>query len=159
MVLDNVLEFQGLLDEEEMAPYPDISAEPPGVELELEESDFQLNTDELEPDFRELAATALDNAGINPTKRIQAARDRVTAVAAKTAGPQLVEAAEDEIVYEITFDLPDTRLGQYAAPPNALTSPIPSFFSGMSVNITKTSGRRDSPRSCRSVIRHQQPLP
>lgn len=70
-------ELQGLLEEEEdTAPYPDISAEPPGVELESEESDFQLITDDPEPDFRELAAAALDNAGINPTERIQAAQDR-----------------------------------------------------------------------------------
>ena len=40
MVLDNVLEFQGLLDEEEMAPYPDISAEPPRMELESEVLDL-----------------------------------------------------------------------------------------------------------------------
>jgi hypothetical protein len=39
-------EFQGLLEEEETAPYPDISAEPPGVELESEVSDFQLITDD-----------------------------------------------------------------------------------------------------------------
>jgi hypothetical protein len=84
-----------------MAPYPDISAEPPGVELESEESDFQLITDDPEPDFRELAAAALDNAGINPTKRIQAARDRVAAVAAETAGPRLVEAAEDKMSYQV----------------------------------------------------------
>ncbi len=77
-------ELQGLLKEEEMAPYLDISAKPPGVELESEESDFQLITDDLEPDFCELAAAALDNAGINPTKRIQAARDRVAATV-KTA--------------------------------------------------------------------------
>jgi hypothetical protein len=68
-VPDNDSEFQGLLDKEETAPYPDISAEPPGVELESEESDFQLITDDLEPDFCELVAAALDNAGINPTER------------------------------------------------------------------------------------------
>ena len=39
-------EFQGLLEEEETAPYPDISAEPPGVELESEVFDFQLITDD-----------------------------------------------------------------------------------------------------------------
>ncbi len=86
------MEFQGLLDEDKAAPYPGISAEPPGVELELEESNFQLITDDPEPNFHELAAAALDNAGINPTKRIQVARDCVLDAAAKTAGQRLVEA-------------------------------------------------------------------
>jgi hypothetical protein len=104
-------ELQGLLEEEEdTAPYPDISVEPPGVELELEESDFQLITDDPEPHFRELAAAAFDNAGINPIGRIHAAQGHVAAAAAaaaETAGPRLVEAEEDEIVYEITLNLPD----------------------------------------------------
>ncbi len=111
------------------------------MELESEESDFQLITDDPEPHFRELAATAHDNAKINPTKRIQAAWDRVAAIAAETAGPRLVEAAENEIVYEITFDLPDAGLGQYAFPPGAPTSPTPSFSSGLSDDVTTTSGR------------------
>jgi hypothetical protein len=154
-------ELQGLLKEEEdMAPYPDISAEPPGVELELEESDFQLITDDPEPNFCELAAAALDNAGINTTKRIHAARDCVAAAAAaaKTAGPRLVEAEEDKIVYEITFDLPDAGLGHNTVPPDAPASPMMLFSSGMSDEDTTTSRRRHPPRSCRSVIRHQQPL-
>ncbi len=44
-------EFQGLLDDEEEAAYPKISAELPGVELEEEERDFTPITDELEADF------------------------------------------------------------------------------------------------------------
>ena len=44
--------FQGLLeDQEEDVPYPDISAELPGVELEEEEKEFQTILDEPEPDF------------------------------------------------------------------------------------------------------------
>ena len=57
-------DFQGLLEVDE-APFPDISAELPGVPLEDEEYDFQVVTDEPEPDFEELAAAALDNAGID----------------------------------------------------------------------------------------------
>ncbi len=34
------LELQGLLTKEDTAPYPDISAEPPGVDLESEESNL-----------------------------------------------------------------------------------------------------------------------
>jgi hypothetical protein len=33
-------EFKGVLEEEEAAPYPDLSTEPPGVELEREEAKF-----------------------------------------------------------------------------------------------------------------------
>ena len=53
-------EFQGLLEDEEEAAYPDISAEPPGVELKSEEADFSAVTDDPEPDFEQLAAAALD---------------------------------------------------------------------------------------------------
>ena len=76
-------------------------------------------------------------------ERIQAARDRVAAVPAKTAGPRLVEVDEDKLVYEITFNLPDAGLGQNAIPPNAPASPMPSFSSGMSDNVTTTFGRQD----------------
>jgi hypothetical protein len=55
-------EFQGLLEEEEAVPYPDLSMEPPGVELEREEAEFTAITKEDEPDFWALAAAALDNA-------------------------------------------------------------------------------------------------
>jgi hypothetical protein len=44
-------EFKGFLKEEEVAPYPDISAELPGVELESEEANFTGVTEEPEPDF------------------------------------------------------------------------------------------------------------
>jgi hypothetical protein len=45
-------EFQGLLENNSSAPYPDISAEFPGVELETEEDrDFAPVTDEPEEDF------------------------------------------------------------------------------------------------------------
>ena len=127
-----------------MAPYPDLSGEPPGVELKSEESNFQLITDDPEPNFCELASVALDNAGMNPTERIQAARDRVAAFAAKTAGPRLVEAGEDEIVYEITFNLPDAGLGQNVVPLNAPGSPTPLFSLGMFDDITTTSRRQKS---------------
>ncbi len=43
-------EFQGLLEDEE-APFPDISAELPGVLLEEDISDFQVVTDKPKPYF------------------------------------------------------------------------------------------------------------
>ena len=65
--------FQGLLEDEvEDAPYPDISAELPGVELDAEEREFQTILDDPEPDFRDMAAAALHNAGIDGDKTIQA---------------------------------------------------------------------------------------
>jgi hypothetical protein len=57
--------FQGLLEEEDTV-FPDISAKLPGVELEAEEAAFQMVEDEQDPLFKELAAAALDNTGINP---------------------------------------------------------------------------------------------
>jgi len=45
-------DFQGLLkDKVEDAPYPDISAELRGVELDEKEQEFQTILDEPEPDF------------------------------------------------------------------------------------------------------------
>ena len=66
-------EFQGLLENDDKAPYPDISAELPGVALEIEERDFTPVTDEQEDDFRDLAGAALHNAGIDADQRICAA--------------------------------------------------------------------------------------
>jgi hypothetical protein len=65
-------DFQGLL--EEPAPYPDLSAELPGVLLDDEDIDLSVVTDDPEPDFAELAAAALENAGINARDRLQAAQ-------------------------------------------------------------------------------------
>ena len=43
----------------------DVSAKLPGVELKAEERDFSSVSNEPEADFRELAAAALHNAGID----------------------------------------------------------------------------------------------
>jgi hypothetical protein len=108
-VLEDDPEFQGLLEDNKEAAYPDISAEPPGVELESEEADYASVTDEPEPNFEKLAATPLDNAGINPQDCLCAAQ-AAAAAAPLRAEPALVEADDDEIVYKITFDLPDMGL-------------------------------------------------
>jgi len=128
-------EFQGLLEDEEEAAYPDISAEPPGVELESNEADFSAVTDDPEPDFEQLAAAALDNAGINPQDRLHAAQAAHTAAEVARAaaaadfkhrGHALVEANQDKIVYEITFDLPDAGLIRgNAVPVNVPPPPVP----------------------------------
>jgi hypothetical protein len=68
-------EFQGLLEDDE-APYQDIIAEFPLVELESEVAEFTvLSTNDPEPDFCNLATMALNNAGMNPDNRLWAAKD------------------------------------------------------------------------------------
>ncbi len=87
--------FQGLLKEEE-AVYPNITAELPGLPLEEEVIDHRAVTDKDEPDFRVLAARALDNANINPAAHLRAA---CMAEAQPVApGPALIDADEDKII-------------------------------------------------------------
>ena len=93
-------EFQGLLENEDEAPYPDISAELPGVALAIEEHDFTPVTDEPEDDFHDLAGAALHNAGIDADQRIHAALNANN----EHRAPAIIEANEDEIVSEVTFD-------------------------------------------------------
>jgi hypothetical protein len=106
-------EFQGLLEDKvKMAAYPDISAKMPGVKLEEEEHNFQVVTDNPEPDFAALATAALDNAGIGSHDRLCTFQQlQQQANPAPPTGPAMIEADGDKIVYEITFDLPDARLG------------------------------------------------
>jgi hypothetical protein len=63
-VLENFPEFQGLL--KETAPYLDVTAELPGVELEDDIDAHQVVTEEPDPNFAVLATAALENAGIDP---------------------------------------------------------------------------------------------
>ncbi len=79
------------------------------MELECELADDQVVTDEPEPDFAELAAAALENAGIDPHDRSQSAQ---ATAAARPQEPALIEAKDDKIVYEIILDLPDAGLIQ-----------------------------------------------
>ena len=105
-------DFQGLLEEEEAAaPYPDITTELPGVELESKEGEFQTVLDEPEPDFRDMEVAALHNAGIDGDEIIRRGRERALAAAhAERRGANLLEADEDELVCEIAFELPDEGL-------------------------------------------------
>jgi hypothetical protein len=159
-------EFQGLLENKEEAAYPDISAEPPGVELESQEADFTAVTDDPEPDFEQLAAVALDNAGIDPQNRLHAAQAAHAAAAAGFGrqGPALVEADEDEIVYEITFDLPDAGLlGGNVIPGDTLPPPAPvasitdlASETDILIALEAVPTNRHYPlRSRRSAVGHQ----
>jgi hypothetical protein len=76
------------------------------VELKEEERDFTPVTDEPEADFCELAGAALHNAGINADDRIRAALGAAT----EHSVPAVIESNKDELVYEVTFKLPDAGL-------------------------------------------------
>ncbi len=113
-------------------------------------------TDNPEPDFEDLAAAALDNAGIDTADRLRAARVATEAAAATPIrpqdGPRLIEAEPDKTVYEIIVELPNACLlpglvpdapdEPIALPPN--NDPIPA-----------TSPRRYPTRSRRSVVGNQ----
>jgi hypothetical protein len=146
--------FQGLLKDEEEAAYPDISAELPGVERESEEVNYAAVTDKPVPDFEQLAATALNNAGIDPQDRLCAAR-----AAAGRTGPILVEAKDNKIVYEITFDLPDAGLDGGNVVPNDAPAPHPNggdpIFNMANKTVEVTTNQRYPDQSCRSVVGHQ----
>jgi hypothetical protein len=99
--------FQDLLEGgEEVTLYPDISAELPGVELEEKERECQTVPDKPEPDFCELAAAALHNTGIIADDSVRAA-GALGATDMERGDAALAEADKDEIVYKITFDVPD----------------------------------------------------
>jgi hypothetical protein len=105
-VPEDDLEFQGLLDEaEDTSVYPDVSSELLGVALEEQERNFQTITEEPEPDFQDLAEATLRNAGINADAALQRAN-----LENAPRGPAVVEAKDDEIIYEITCNLPDAGL-------------------------------------------------
>jgi hypothetical protein len=112
--------IQGLLKEEE-AVYPNITAELPGVPLEEEVVDHRAVTDEDEPNFRVLAARALDNANINPAAHLRAAH--VAEAQPVAPGPALIDANEDKIIYKPTFDLPGAGLAPPIAPDGVAVVP------------------------------------
>ncbi len=149
-------EWTGLLEEDEAAPYPNLSAEPPGVELEHEEAKFTAITKEDEPDFWAFAVAALDNAGIDPDVRIPAANNYINNNAVQQ-GPAFIEADQDKIVYEITFDLPDAGLA-----PDQNTIPAGANEFGPNTHLSIKSSHHASPeqrqyqqQSCRSVVGHE----
>jgi hypothetical protein len=71
----------------------------------------------------------LDNEGIDPQDRLRTAQ-AAAAAAPIRAGPALVEANDDKIVYKITFDLPNAGLASgniiqdNAPPPPAVEASI-----------------------------------
>ena len=84
IVPKGVPESQGLLKEE--APFPEMSAKLPGVPLEEDEEDFQVVTKEPAPDFKTLAAAALESAGIDTRDCLHAMQDAVEGAGEGLAG-------------------------------------------------------------------------
>jgi hypothetical protein len=85
-------------------------AELPKKALTTEEEEFQFVTDEPMPEFVELAAVVLDNAGINPGDTVLHAHvvaAELNAPHGNNQHPAVIKANPDEVVYKITFNLPD----------------------------------------------------
>jgi hypothetical protein len=126
------------------------------VELEREEAKFTTITEEDEPDFQALAAATLDNAGIDPDVRIRAANNYINNNA-KQRGPAFIEANQDKIMYEITFDLPDAGLapGQNTIPAGADNFDSDTHSSIKSLHHASPEQRQYPQQSCRSVVGHE----
>ncbi len=105
------------------------------MEVECKDEDFQVVTDEPVPDFAELAATALDNAGIDPAERLRLANN-AAADRQEARLPDIVESDADEVVYEITFDFPDAGLGNNVVPPDPLLQAWLAMLGFVSVSST-----------------------
>jgi hypothetical protein len=118
------------------------------VELTSEEDDYPAITEEPEADFQHLAAAALDNAGFDTVAWLRTARDLVDAatigIAPQNPRAALVEANEDKIVCEITFNLPDAGLEPDIEPT------IPPVQPGNATAVNATD--YDPSRSYRSVV-------
>ncbi len=87
--------------------------------LKDEEADLQVVTDKPKPDFEELAAAALDNAGINANDCLQATQQATL----PHPGPALIEANDEKIVYEITLDMLNAGLAANNVVPATATPP------------------------------------
>jgi hypothetical protein len=149
--------FQGLLeDKEEAAVYPDISVEHPGVTLEDEVNNIAGMVNDNEPDFCNLAAISLDNVGINPQARLQTMQNIPggNEPTPQEAGPALIDANNDKIVYKVTFDLPNAGLvlpeGVAAIPLGKGDIPVPPPVPDKPIEM-----RRYPTQSRRSAVVHQ----
>ncbi len=76
---------------------------------------------------------------------------------AEQQGPAFIEADQDKIVYEITFDLPDAGLapGQNTIPAGANEFGSNTHSSIKSLNHASPEQRQYPQQSCRSVVRHE----
>jgi hypothetical protein len=126
------------------------------VKLEEDKVAYQTVPNKPEDKFRDMAAVALDNAKIDPNAQLRAAH-QITKDARErngARGPAVVEADDNKIIYEITFDLPDEGLlaadqGAQLADTRDDTIDIPIVPEGKGV------GQCYSTQTCRSVVGNQ----
>ena len=113
-------------------------------------------TDKPGPDFEDLTAAALDNAGIVTADCLRAARVATETVAAAPIRPsdcpRLANAKQDEIVYEITMELLDTGL-MPGLVPNGPVGPIAQPPDNDAATVS--SPRQYPTRVSRSVVSNQ----
>jgi hypothetical protein len=154
-------DFQGLLENEEEAVYPNVSTKLPRVELKAEERDFTPVSDEPEADFRELVAAALHNTGIDTEEQLRAVREAASNVPVNLHQLAVVEADEDKIVYKITFDLPNAGLSGEGQ--SQLQVPLGNNWDDTTIapivpvdtDGPEVPSQRYPTRSCRSAVRNQ----
>jgi hypothetical protein len=78
--------------------------------MEEEEDSTHAVIEEGELDFRDLAARALEKTGMKTEERMRVANN-LPPTALPQDRPALVEANNDEIMYGLTFNLPNAGLG------------------------------------------------
>ena len=110
--------------------------------------------DEPEPDFQDLAGDALYNAGINADEALRRANLGNTPPA-----PAVVEAEDDELVYEITLDLPDAGLGLMNGNPAMILGEDRNDNTPVAIaedtEDTPTDGQRYPTQARRSAVGNQ----
>ncbi len=124
----------------------------PGVPLEDDFKDGPAVVPDNEPDFWAMAARALENAWIDQDARLRAAQNVPVAHVVPAEGPALINAKEDEVIYVLTFDLPNAGLQQ---PATALGGAVVIEQDVTPPPGDKAGERRCPLRSHRSVVGHQ----
>jgi hypothetical protein len=104
-----------------------------------------------------MAAAALHNAGIDGDETMRAGQARALAAAhAVQRGAAVVEANEDKLVYEITFDVPDEGLLQMPLGEDRDDTSIPAFALDNDETLDGIQDVQRYPtRACRSVVGNQ----
>ncbi len=135
-----------------------MAAELPEVILKDKMDNSTAIVEDDKPNFCNLVAIGLDNAGIDPQERLWATQAAAAAAAPipKAVGPAIVDAKEDNVIYELTFDLPDTGL-EHNAEGTGGKGAIPVAVDEVDLppNKAMDKSQRYPAQSCRSAIGHQ----
>jgi hypothetical protein len=103
---------------------------------------------------------ALNNAGIDPVAHLRAAHKTAASAVGPARGPALIDANNDEIIYELMLDLPNKGLQPPNAPTGiAVVAPdlpnVPTFGGNTDEPENKTLESCYPVQSCRSAVGHQ----